>query len=224
MRKPELAALVLAPLLGLAAGPALAQYKWVDAGGRTTYSDMPPPPGVVAMKLGEPRPDPQRPDGVPASLAAAASKYPVTLYVTENCVPCQQARAHLERRGVPFAERIVRTVADAEAFRRIGFRENSFPSVSVGRERSVGFEAADWDRILDAAGYPQSSRLPPSYRRPPARALAAAASKPATPIDDAQLDEPGAPAQPRTVNRQSGPELAARATRDGRAVQPAIRF
>jgi glutaredoxin len=171
---------VVAPFLLLAAlcAPAAAQYKWFGPNGQITYSDLPPPPGMqgAPMKLG----NVDRPDDAPApsALRAAATKFPVLLYTTAECAPCQQARAHLNRRGVPFTERTVKTAADAEAFKQLGFGDNSFPTVTVGKERSVGLEIGEWDRLLDAAGYPRTSMLPPSYKAPPARALAAAAPTP----------------------------------------------
>ena len=173
MRTPDpVAAAVFAAIAALAA-PAAAQYKWVDATGTVTYSDLPPPPSVMATTL--PPVDRSRgpDDALPAMLRATAAKHPVTLFTTAGCTPCQQARAHLTRRGIPFAERTVRTTADASAFRQAGFDENAFPTVEVGRERGIGYEEGEWDRMLDTAGYPSRSLLPASYRPAPARALAA---------------------------------------------------
>jgi glutaredoxin len=177
MRTPDPSAVVLAfglgAVLAAVAAPAAAQYKWVDANGTVTYSDLPPPPSVMATTL--PPVDRSRAeDGMlPATLRATAAKHPVTLYTTAGCTPCQQARTHLSRRGIPHAERTVRTAADANAFRDAGFGENAFPTLQVGRERGVGYEEGEWDRLLDTAGYPGSSQLPASYRAPPPRALAA---------------------------------------------------
>ncbi|HYF58931.1 MAG TPA: glutaredoxin family protein [Burkholderiaceae bacterium] len=228
MRTPSLA-LAAALIAATTPLPATAQYKWVDAGGRTTYSDMPPPPGVAATALAPgARPAPR--DDVPPALAAAASRHPVTLYTTESCVPCQQARAHLDRRGIPYAERTVRTVADAELFKRAGFAELSFPALGVGRDRSVGFEAGEWDRSLDAAGYPKTSVLPPSYRRPPARALAASTPPPKTgSLDDEPPTAAGEAAEAvaaRPPGSRQGPaaDLAVRAGPGGRSVVPTLRF
>jgi glutaredoxin len=201
MRTPEPSAAVLATVLGALAAlaaPAAAQYKWVDANGTVTYSDLPPPPSVMATTL--PPVDRARADDgmLPAALRATAAKHPVTLYTTSGCTPCQLARTHLSRRGIPFAERTVRTVADANAFRDAGFRENAFPTLQVGRERGIGYEEGEWDRLLDTAGYPADSQLPASYRAPPPRALAAperpALARAGTPDtrDAAQAAEGGA--------------------------------
>jgi glutaredoxin len=176
MRTSELAATFLLCLA--AASPAAAQYKWVDPGGQVHYSDQPPPAGMSGVAIGAQAPAASKRDdgGVPAALRGAASNYPVVLYTTPNCAPCQHARGHLSKRGIPFAERTVNSRADAEAYKSAGFSDHSFPALTVGRERSVGFEAGEWDRLLDAAGYPKTSVLPPSYRQPPATGLAAASA------------------------------------------------
>lgn len=216
MRTPDLAAILAASVVVAFAAPAAAQYKWVGAGGQVHYSDQPPPAGVSGVLLDtratSPRDEPQ----APVALRNAATKHPVVLYTTADCAPCQQARSHLAKRGIPFAERTVKSAGDADAFRRAGFGDNSFPSVSVGRERSVGYESADWDRLLDAAGYPKTSMLPPSYKQPPARGLAAAdAARRATGANDAggvvedapNATEATAVAEPRETPpvRQRGP-------------------
>ena len=179
MRPRELAALLL---LGLtAAAPAAAQYKWVGPGGEVTYSDRPPPAGSDAVKVSPVASTAARRDdaSLPAALREPASKHPVVLYTTADCAPCQMARAHLTRRGVPFSERTVSTAADAEALRRAGFQEVTMPGLGVGRDRTVGYESSAWDRLLDAAGYPQTSMLPASYRQQPPVALAPPPAPPA---------------------------------------------
>ena len=176
MRPLELAlalALALAlPTLMLAAAPAAAQYKWIAPNGAVTYSDQPPPPGVNGHAMNAAPTARGEDGGVPAALREATTKYPVVLYTTPDCTPCQQARSHLAKRGVPFVERTVSSNADAESFRKAGFTENTFPAMSVGRERSVGFEAGGWNQILDVAGYPKSSMLPPSFKQTPAKPMA----------------------------------------------------
>ena len=178
MRPPRFSAFVALALLSALCGPLSAQFKWVGPDGKVTYSDQPPPAGVQsasALPSAAPRADE---GALPAALRTTASKHPVTLYGTPDCAPCQQARAHLARRGIPFSEKTVSTAADAAAFKRSGFADNSFPVLGVGRARSVGFEPNEWDRLLDAAGYPKTSVLPPTYRQAPAQALA-----PPTPSD-----------------------------------------
>lgn len=172
MRTLELVLALAFPTLMLAAAPAATQYKWIAPNGAVTYSDQPPPTGMNGHALSGMPVAPGSEAGVPGALREATTKYPVVLYSTSDCAPCQQARAHLSKRGIPFVERTVTTTSDAESFKKAGFVDNNFPSVSVGRERAVGFEAGEWNRLLDAAGYPKSSVLPPSFKQAPAKALA----------------------------------------------------
>ena len=171
MRPLELALALALPTLMLAAAPAAAQYKWIAPGGAVTYSDQPPPPGIDGQAMNTRAAARSDAGGVPAGLRDATSKYPVVLYTTPDCTPCQQARAHLAKRGVPFLERTVSSSADSDSFRKAGFTENTFPAMSVGRERSVGFEAGGWNQLLDVAGYPKSSMLPPSFKQTPAKPM-----------------------------------------------------
>ena len=171
MRPLELALALALPTLTLAAAPAAAQYKWTAPNGAVTYSDQPPPPGIDGQVINNRAAARSDDGGVPAGLRDATTKYPVVLYTTPDCTPCQQARTHLAKRGVPYAERTVSTSADVESFRKAGFTANTFPAMSVGRERSVGFEAGGWNQLLDVAGYPKSSMLPPSFKQTPAKPM-----------------------------------------------------
>jgi len=193
--------LIALACLSVFALPAAAQYKWTAPNGVVTYSDLPPPVGTVATTLATPtKSDEDATLG--AALRAAATRFPVVLYTSNECAPCRVARTHLNRRGVPFAERTVRDGADAAAFRQIGFTENEFPALSVGRERTQGFEAGAWDQLLDAAGYPKSATLPPSYRAPPARSLAATPARPA-PLPSADATEADRPPRRRPAPVQA---------------------
>jgi hypothetical protein len=81
---------------------------------------------------------------------------------------------YLGQRGVPHEERSVQTGEDADAFRALGFRELSFPAVQVGTDALIGFEPVGWNRALDAAGYPKTSRLPLNWQSAPAKPMATA--------------------------------------------------
>lgn len=171
-------------------GARHAPIKWVDANGRVHYSDRQPMPDaqgrVVRTQSISARPpassigDPT----LPWALRSAAARYPVTLYTSPECQPCDLAREHLAQRGVPYTEKSVEDAAGMQAFHALGFEKPLFPSLSIGVERLVGFESTGWDRALDATGYPKSSMLParrdprtlaPMHDEPAARAAAAPA-------------------------------------------------
>lgn len=175
MKRVLVNSLVLLAVAAMAA-PVAAQYKWRTAEGTTVYSDVPPPSGarlmndwsndaddrpVVATAGASASPNPE----LPYELKVVTGKFPVVLYTAPDCTPCSAARQHLSARGIPFSERTISTTADFEAFKTRGFSENSFPALTVGREKTVGFESGAYDRLLTAAGYPRSSKLPANYRQ-----------------------------------------------------------
>jgi len=156
-----------------ASGSVLAQstFKWVDAQGKTHYGDQPPPSGAVELSVARANAA-EGPTPLPAALRRVANSYPVVLYVTDDCNPCAIGRRLLAERGVPYVEKKVSAIEDVDAFKRLGFAEIGFPAISVGRERSTGFDNQEWIRLLDAAGYPAESMLPGGWHAPAATALA----------------------------------------------------
>jgi glutaredoxin len=201
-------------LLALAAGPAAAQYKWTGPDGKVVYGDRPPAAvsnaKPVTTNVGMPPAAP----ALPWSLQQVADRYPVTLYASPDCGPCDIGRKHLQTRGIPYIEKMLTKHADFEAFKALGFTETLLPAMTVGRQRSIGFNAGAWNALLDAAGYPASSALPrgwkPAEAQPmvagvrasapeelPANTAAAqrqadAAQIPPAPIDPPQPPAPGA--------------------------------
>ena len=151
-------------LFTLAANGYAATYKWVDAEGRVNYSDTPPSGAVKPLDSAAASPAPAGDAQLPYPLRAAAARYPVKLYTSRDCGVCDSARAHLAQRGIPFAEQLLRTEADVEAFKRLGFSERSVPALAVGREKTGGFDPQGWDLLLDAAGYPKTSMLPRGWQ------------------------------------------------------------
>ncbi|MEG1832272.1 MAG: glutaredoxin family protein [Burkholderiaceae bacterium] len=154
-----------------AAGVASAQYRWVDPDGGVNYGDVPPANArqVQPIKAGA-APIASGPE-LPFELRRAVLRNPVTLYTAANCgEPCAAARTYLRGRGVPFAEHIVQTQADVDAFRR-ATRAESLPAITVGSEVAAGFASASWESLLGAAGYPDRSQLPPGWRDTPAQPM-----------------------------------------------------
>lgn len=158
-----------AALCGLAVLPAAAQvYRIVGPDGKVTFSDKPPPtPDAKAVRApGSGGNAPAASTGsLPFELRNAASRYPVTLYTSADCGPCNSARAFLAGRGIPYAERTVSTNEDAAAFRSLS-GEVRVPFLTIGSQQVRGYSETEWSQYLDAAGYPKTSQLPSSYRNP----------------------------------------------------------
>lgn len=200
---PRLLPLALAGLLLALAGPAHAVYKVIGPDGKVTYTDTPPPPGssakVQPMAVG----GGSTPSlaGLPADLQRVVGRYPVTLYTSSGCRPCDNGRKLLQQRGVPFAEKqLSPNAADSAALQELT-GGGELPVLTIGQQQLRGLQPAEWHSYLDAAGYPKESRLPASYRAP-------AASPMTTPADPAPGAEAPAPAaEPAPARPASGPAI-----------------
>lgn len=161
------AALCVVAAAGIASSDAHAQYKWVDSKGRVNYSDRPPAtePRTALAAVGQSAGAASATGAaaLPWALRSATTRYPVVLYTTSECDPCELARIHLAQRGVPYVEKRVESAADLLAFKSLGFANSMFPSASIGPEKLTGYEETGWNRTLDATGYPKSSMLPATY-------------------------------------------------------------
>lgn len=174
----------LALLLLLAGVCAQAQYRWVGADGQVNYGDQPPKDARQLEQLGPVNGVIDRPDAIfelPYEVRRAAQDFPVMLYARPECHVCDDARAFLKARAIPFAERSVITRADIVAFHELGGGDQ-LPALSVGRQMLRGYEPVSWGETLSVVGYPQGVPLPGSWRWPTPTPLAptpAAGSAPA---------------------------------------------
>ena len=160
--------LVCAGVLVLAHSGLQAQavYRIVGADGRVSFSDKPPAnPGKVTPLESETKEPVASGSTLPYDLRQIASKYPVTLYTSKDCAPCDTGRNLLRKRGVPFSEKTVTTPEDSQAYERLS-NSNSLPLLTLGGQQIKGFNEAEWVQYLGAAGYPEKSRLPSGYRNP----------------------------------------------------------
>ena len=139
-------------------------YRWVDEQGGIHYSQMPPPPGarnVQKKSLGAGWGEGAETANLPYATQVAAKNFPVTLRTSPECgAPCDEARAALVRRGVPFTEISVVTQTDLDELKRVSGR-NQLPHLIVGSQMQSGFRDDLYEGLLDTAGYPPSGpRLP----------------------------------------------------------------
>ncbi|MCX8018284.1 MAG: glutaredoxin family protein [Rhodocyclaceae bacterium] len=144
-------------LLFVAAALAQAQgaYRWVDEAGKVHYGDRPPPGArnVQPRALAAPATSPE----LPYATRQAMANFPLTLYVSADCgEACQEAIAFLQQRGIPFAQKRIETEADLAALQALTGGEAVVPVLTVGSRVKKGFERGEWNRVLDAAGYPKA--------------------------------------------------------------------
>src|SRR5665647_1887765 len=83
-------------------------YRLVGPDGRITFSDKPSAATdkITTVNMAAPTMDAGGAT-LPFELRQVATKYPVTLYSSSNCEPCNAARALLSGRGIPFAEKTI---------------------------------------------------------------------------------------------------------------------
>ena len=145
--------LILLLFLALAAVPAAQAaklYKWVDRDGNVSYHDR-PPPSDAGYRVEEKR------FGAGGTVydtsRDAAEKFPVVLYSSPKCSPCDSARAYLERRGVPYTEKNVQGDRELqqELIKRAG--ELAVPTITIGDKIMRGFLESLLEGELDQAGY-----------------------------------------------------------------------
>jgi len=150
--KPSLILIGLATVLSGAVFAAQI-YRWVDEKGNVEWRDTPPP--ATAKKVEQRRAGGSmiETSTLPYSVQVAAKNFPVTIWTTKCGAACDQAKAHLARRGVPYSEKDPQI--DVEAFQK-QTGGNEVPVLYVGRTQIKGYQASQYDAALDAAGYPSS--------------------------------------------------------------------
>lgn len=179
-------------------------YRFVGPSGGVTFADKPPaadargsmvvpaagPAGTAAADAT---------GNLPYELRQLALRYPVTLLTTDNCTPCNHARALLQTRGIPFREHTVTTPQDGEALKNLS-NDTALPLLIIGTQQLKGFSDAEWHQFLTAAGYPQQSQLPAGYRQPPAMPLVNLQKPAATPRPPENRPPPPPPAGDGAAN------------------------
>lgn len=189
--------LALAVLAGSFFSPlsqAQQVYRIVGADGKVTFSDRAPAASSANVSaVGANAAGGAVAANLPFELRQVAGKFPVTLYTGDNCIPCNSGRSLLSNRGIPFSEKTVKTAEDSEALQRIS-GDTSLPFITIGGQQLKGFSDVEWTQYLNAAGYPASSALPASYRKPAPTPLVSMSAAPA-PVAEASAAAP-APARP----------------------------
>jgi glutaredoxin len=169
-------------LLVFSASAHAQLYKSVGPDGKVSYSDVPPAAAkpIGAKSVGS---ESAAAPALPFELAEAARNHPVTLYTTKECQACDQGRSLLTGRGVPFSEKTVGTNEDIAHLTQLASTKR-LPVLLVGRNQLKGYAESTWNEALSAAKYPETSKLPKTYRNPaPVPAVPVAeARKPSEPV------------------------------------------
>jgi len=176
---------VLGATLAMQAFAQASVYRWTDKDGKVHYSDAPPPDDardVSQKRMGTGAASDESP--LAYETQVAMKRYPVTLYAADKCAPCDEGRALLARRGIPYTEHNARGNPDeiSTVTRLAGAPQ--VPLLQVGNRTFKGFEETIWDNALDTAGYPKA--VLPGHRAPePVR------------VGGPQAEPPASSSQPR---------------------------
>jgi glutaredoxin len=179
-----LRALILFSFLLAATSASAQQYRWVDEKGRVHYTDTPPPPSAKSAQkknlkgneLG------QQPS---YELTQAMRNAPVTLYTFPDCKDlCQMARDVLNKRGVPFKEKLISNQQMLDELKQVSGGLN-VPVLVVGNQVEKTASPQAFNQALDIGGYPAAGAVRPGNQKEPAAPKpppqAAPAETPATP-------------------------------------------
>jgi len=192
------AAIALGLALAPAAAPAQQLYRWTDTTGRVHVTDTPPPPTAREVKTKKFSGSVVETGELPFALRKPLQDAPVTLYTSPSCNdPCSQARAALNRRGVPFKEIVVWNPATNAELQRVS-GATQVPTLTVGSMVQKGFAQSAFDSALDIGGYPQTGTLPPRAQAAPAAPTPGGESRP--PAEEEQ--RPLGPYAPRFSDEQ----------------------
>ncbi len=176
MKNPKLAlagAMTALVMLGSAGALAQTVYRTVGPDGKVTYSDKAPSaaPNVTARSANGSAVDVDQPGSrLPYALRQIVTRYPVTLYSSAGCVPCNAGRMMLQSRGIPYTEYSIASNEDIEALQRLS-GDKSLPFLTIGGQKIKGYSEAEWTQFLNAANYPAASQLPANFQFSAAKPL-----------------------------------------------------
>jgi glutaredoxin len=193
-------------VVGLVSLSGLAQgvYRIVGPDGRVSFSDQPQPSANARPVTGNASSASASGAQLPFELRQISSRYPVTLYTSAECAPCNSGRNLLNARGIPYAEKTLSTAEDAEALKRLT-GQASLPFLTIGSQQIKGYSDGEWTQFLDAAGYPKQSALPPGYRRAAATPLVAVQAAGTGSTPNTAPAQPAASIEPPVTPAASNP-------------------
>jgi glutaredoxin len=155
----------------LSSATAFAQqqlYRWTDENGRTHVTDTPPPPSAKNVQKKTAAAGGGSAAPLPFELTLAMKDFPVVLYSAPACrQPCGDARALLNKRGIPFREVAVWDQDSGAELSRVS-GGTTIPTLLVGATAQRGFNADAYNALLDSARYPKSGVAPVRSQAAPA--------------------------------------------------------
>lgn len=143
-------------LIPALAGAQQQLFRYVDKEGRVVYTDTAPPADAKSVQQKKLGGNFIETSEMPYALQVAQQRNPVTLY-SGPCGPlCEQARALLNRRGVPYRDVDPSQPGEMQKMKLLT-GDQSVPVLTIGSAIMMkGFEEVKWQAALDQAGYPKT--------------------------------------------------------------------
>ena len=123
-------------------------YKWVDAQGRVSYQDKPPP---QSAKILSEKPL-KKPDLSSAKKIRLRTK-PIEVYVTQNCPSCESMADQLDELGVPYVEKNIEEHRDIQNTIIQQTNSISVPALFIDNKLVEGTSVSTIAQILQEKGY-----------------------------------------------------------------------
>jgi glutaredoxin len=144
-------------LVPLLAGAQQQLFRYVDKDGHVVYTDTAPPSDAKSVQQKKLGGNFIETSELPYALQLAQQRNPVTLYSGPCGDPCNQARALLNKRGVPYRDVDPSQPAAQEKLKQIAGGDLAVPVLVIGSANLLrGFEEGQWQAALDLAGYPKT--------------------------------------------------------------------
>ena len=134
---------------------AVTLYKWIDADGKVSYQDHPPPIGQKYEEKSFSAEGARTGDAnTEVARSRAIRENPIILYVAQNCESCDQLSSILDSNDVPYEEIEVDTDRDAqnELIELVG--SVRVPTLSIGEQIIENFDRTTIEDALRENGYP----------------------------------------------------------------------
>jgi len=128
-------------------------YKWVDENGNVSYQDSPPPEEVEYEEKAL-RGSATEGSDYGELMTAASDSAPITLYSVATCDSCDLIRLHLDKNGIPYAEKDAAEDIAVQEELKVKTGALQVPTLSIGDNVLTGYSKSSIDQALVAAGYP----------------------------------------------------------------------
>jgi glutaredoxin len=153
---PRISIAILFCLAPVLASAQQLMFRYIDKDGRVVYTDMAPPPDAKSVQQKKLGGNFIETSEAPYALQVAQQRNPVTLYSGACGALCDQARALLNRRGIPYRDIDPSQPGELQKMKQVT-GDQQVPVLVAGSAIVLkGFEEEKWQAALDQAGYPKT--------------------------------------------------------------------